>query len=140
MNLSPSNHGSLVTLAITISPLTALCASKFSDDFFSVDIVKFPFKIGRDAYGDRGFDPSAFKNDLNIPDGEPFQVSRKHCFIEWDGERYFVRDTGSSLGTIVNGTSIGVKSAALSEALVLGKNTVVLGTSRSPFKFQIEIA
>jgi pSer/pThr/pTyr-binding forkhead associated (FHA) protein len=129
-----------VMFKMTISPLTPLCASKFFECFISVEIEKFPFKIGRDAYGDRDFDPSAFTNDLTISDREPFQVSRKHCFIERDGECFYVRDTGSSLGTIVNGTPIGVKNAPLSEVLILGKNTVILGTARSPFKFKIEIA
>lgn len=129
----------LVTFTVTISPLTPLCASKFSEGFLSMEIVKFPFKIGRDGFGDRGFDPSTVKNDFSIPDGEPFQVSRKHCLIEQEGECFYVRDTGSSLGTIVNGTPIGVKNASLSEVLVLGKNNIILGTVRSPYKFQIEI-
>ena len=130
----------VVTFTVIISPLTPLCASKFSENFLSIEIVKFPFKIGRDGFGDRGFDPSTIKNDLSIPDGEPFQVSRKHCIIEREGECFYVRDTGSSLGTIVNGTPIGVKNASLCELLVLGKNNIILGTARSPFKFQIEIA
>jgi pSer/pThr/pTyr-binding forkhead associated (FHA) protein len=135
-----SKPDDLVTFTVTISPLTPLCASKFSESFLSIEIVKFPFKIGRDGFGDRGFDSSSVKNDLSIPDGEPFQVSRKHCLIEREGECFYVRDTGSSLGTIVNGTPIGVKSASLSQLLGLGKNNIILGTARSPFKFQVEIA
>jgi pSer/pThr/pTyr-binding forkhead associated (FHA) protein len=140
MNTYLSKPRDVVTFTVIISPLTPLCASKFSENFLSIEIVKFPFKIGRDGFGDRGFDPSTIKNDLSIPDGEPFQVSRKHCLIEREGECFYVRDTGSSLGTIVNGTPIGVKNASLSELLVLGKNNIILGTARSPFKFQIEIA
>jgi pSer/pThr/pTyr-binding forkhead associated (FHA) protein len=130
----------VVMFKMTISPLTPLCASKFFECFVSLQIEKFPFKIGRDTYDGHVSDSSAFTNDLTISDREPFQVSRKHCFIERDGECFYVRDTGSSLGTIVNGTPIGVKNASLSEVLILGKNTVILGTARSPFKFQIEIA
>jgi pSer/pThr/pTyr-binding forkhead associated (FHA) protein len=140
MNTYMSKPRDVVTFTVIISPLTPLCASKFSDNFLTIEIVKFPFKIGRDGFGDRGFDPSTIKNDLSIPDGEPFQVSRKHCIIEREGECFYVRDTGSSLGTIVNGTPIGVKNASLSELLVLGKNNIILGTARSPFKFEIEIA
>jgi pSer/pThr/pTyr-binding forkhead associated (FHA) protein len=140
MNSFMSKSEGVVAFTVTLSPLTPLCASKFSEHFVSIEIEKFPFKIGRDAYGDRGFDSSASKNDFSISDGEPFQISRKHCFIEQNGERFYVRDTGSSLGTIVNGTSIGVKNTSLTEALVPGKNTIILGTARSPFKFQIEIA
>jgi pSer/pThr/pTyr-binding forkhead associated (FHA) protein len=140
MNTYMSKPSDIVRFTVIISPLTPLCASKFSENFLSIEIVKFPFKIGRDCFGDRGFDPSTIKNDLSIPDGEPFQVSRKHCLIEREGECFYVRDTGSSLGTIVNGTPIGVKNASLSQLLGLGKNNIILGTARSPFKFQIEIA
>lgn len=125
---------------VTLSPLTPLCAFKFSEGFDSIDILKFPFKIGRDGFGEGGFSPSMAKNDLSIPDQEPFQVSRKHCLIEQDGSSFYVRDTGSSLGTIVNGTSIGVKFASLSERLVHGTNTIILGSKRSAFKFRIEIS
>jgi len=140
MNTYMSKARDVVTFTVIISPLTPLCASKFSENFLSIEIVKFPFKIGRDGFGDRGFDPSTIKNDLSIPDGEPFQVSRKHCLIEREGECFYVRDTGSSLGTIVNSTPIGVKNTSLSQLLGLGKNNIILGTARSPFKFQIEIA
>jgi hypothetical protein len=44
------------------------------------------------------------------------------------------------MGTIVNGSSIGVKHASLSEMLKPGKNNIILGTVRSPFKFVIEIS
>lgn len=125
---------------VVISCLTPLCASKFSDGFVSMDISKFPFKIGRDAYGDLGFGTQAFKNDFSIADGEPFQVSRKHCLIEKDAGLFYIRDSGSSLGTIVNGTPIGTKFASLTEVLIEGKNTLVLGSERSPFKFEIEVA
>jgi pSer/pThr/pTyr-binding forkhead associated (FHA) protein len=125
---------------VVISCLTPLCASKFSEGFVSMEISKFPFRIGRDAYGDIGSGAQAFKNDFSIADGEPFQVSRKHCLIEKEVGLFYIRDTGSSLGTIVNGTPIGTKCASLSEVLKEGKNTLVLGSERSPFKFEIEVA
>ena len=105
-----------------------------------MEISKFPFRIGRDAYGDIGSGAQAFKNDFSIADGEPFQVSRKHCLIEKEVGLFYIRDTGSSLGTIVNGTPIGTKFASLSEVLKGGKNTLTLGSERSPFKFEIEVA
>ena len=67
-------------------------------------------------------------------------MSRKHCLIEREGECFYVRDSGSSMGTIVNGSPIGVKHASLSEMLKPGKNNIILGTVRSPFKFVIEIS
>ena len=126
------------TFTVTLSALTALCASKVYEGFSSVSIQKFPFRIGRAANGDRKTESA--QNDLDIVDGEPFQVSRKHCLIEREGECFYVRDSGSSLGTIVNGSPIGVKHASLSEMLKPGKNNIILGTVRSPFKFVIEIS
>ena len=126
------------TFTVTLSALTALCASKVYEGFSSVSIQEFPFRIGRAANGDRKTESA--QNDLDIVDGEPFQVSRKHCLIEREGECFYVRDSGSSLGTIVNGSAIGVKHASLSEMLKPGKNNIILGTVRSPFKFVIEIS
>lgn len=126
------------TTTVTLSALTALCASKVYEGFSSVSIQKFPFRIGRAAHGDRKTESS--QNDLDLLDDEPFQVSRKHCLIENDGDSFYVRDSGSSLGTIVNGSPIGVKHASLSHVLNPGKNTIILGTPRSSFKFVIEIS
>lgn len=105
-----------------------------------MDVSKFPFAVGRDDHGDMGSGAQASKNDFSIADSEPFQVSRKHCLIENYAGLFYIRDTGSSLGTIVNGTQIGTRFASLSEVLKEGKNTVTLGSERSPFKFEIEVA
>lgn len=123
---------------VTLSAMTALCASKVYEGFSSVSIQEFPFRIGRAPNGDRKTESA--QNDLDLVDGEPFQVSRKHCLIEREGDCFYVRDSGSSLGTIVNGSPIGVKHASLSEMLKPGKNNITLGTVRSPFKFVIEIS
>lgn len=126
------------TTTVTLSALTALCASKVYEGFSSVSIQEFPFRIGRAAHGDRNTESA--QNDLDLLDREPFQVSRKHCLIELEGESFYVRDNGSSLGTIVNGSPIGVKHASLSARLNPGKNTIILGAVRSPFRFVIEIS
>lgn len=104
-----------------------------------MEVSKFPFRIGLDAYGNMESGTQASKNDFSIADGEPFQVSRKHCLIEKEAGLFYIRDTGSSLGTIVNGTPIGTKFASLSEVLKEGKNTLTLGSERSSFKFEIEV-
>ncbi|MEI8292533.1 MAG: FHA domain-containing protein [bacterium] len=126
-------------IKVRLLNLTPLCASKFSVEQLAFGITKFPFHIGRDCAGSSSYADFFFKNDLIIPDHEPFQVSRKHCVIECTAGQVFVRDAGSSLGTIVNGTTIGVKHRLLTESLRLGKNTLILGTPRSAFKFEIQI-
>jgi pSer/pThr/pTyr-binding forkhead associated (FHA) protein len=75
-----------------------------------------------------------------LNDVEPFQVSRSHCSIEREGDKYFVRDRGSTLGTVVNDVQIGVNYATLTRDLVKGENILVVGSARSSFRFRIELA
>lgn len=122
---------------ITFSPLNPLCASKLQEDFGNLAIDKFPFRIGR--FNDE--DGSVFSsNDFSIPDKQPFQVSRNHCSIEREGDHYFVRDRGSTLGTIVNNVHIGVQHGTLTVDLQQGENILVIGSARSPYKFRIILA
>tara|TARA_R110002096_G_scaffold301473_5_gene496388 strand:+ start:609 stop:1433 length:825 start_codon:yes stop_codon:yes gene_type:complete len=101
-------------------------------------IEKFPFRIGRlDALGET----SPFgNNDLSIPDSRPFQVSRNHCAIEEQNGSYVIRDRGSTLGTLVNGSRIGVNHEVLSARLVLGENEIAFGSSRGPHQFRLVIS
>lgn len=121
---------------IVISPLNPLCASKFDDEFEAFTIEKFPFRIGRLNPEDGSVFSS---NDFSIPDKQPFQVSRNHCSIEREGDHYFVRDRGSTLGTIVNDAHIGIQHGTLTMDLKKGENTIVVGSSRSPYKFRVEL-
>lgn len=123
--------------AITISALNPLTASKFEEPFGDRTIEKFPFRIGRLNHEDGSVFSS---NDFSIPDKQPFQVSRNHCSIEREGDHYFVRDRGSTLGTIVNGVPIGVQHGTLTVDLKKGENTLIVGSQRSPYKFRIELA
>jgi hypothetical protein len=126
--------------SLRVSPLNPLCASKFEAGFGHLKIEKFPFRIGRGGDGENGARHSVFSaNDFLIADQEPFQISRSHCSIEREGDHFFVRDRGSTLGTIVNGTPIGVQHAVLTVDLHAGENTLVLGSARSPYKFKIEL-
>lgn len=121
---------------INLAPLNPLCASRFGEGFVDLVIEKFPFRIGRLNQEDGSVFSS---NDLSIPDKQPFQVSRNHCSIEREGDHYFIRDRGSTLGTIVNNVQIGVNHGTLTGDLKKGENTLVVGTLRSPFKFRIEL-
>ncbi len=123
--------------AITFSTLNPLSASKFDEPIGDLMIEKFPFRIGRLNHEDGSVFSS---NDFSIPDKQPFQVSRNHCSIEREGDHYFVRDRGSTLGTIVNGVPIGVQHGTLTVDLKKGENTLIVGSQRSPYKFRIELA
>lgn len=125
---------------ITLEPWDENCASRFSESFTQVEISKFPFRMGRGAVEEEGRSPLFSKNDLAISDHEPYQVSRSHCSIEREGDRLFVRDRGSRLGTILNDTLIGVHHSGLTAELRQGENRLLLGSAKSPFQFRIHVA
>jgi pSer/pThr/pTyr-binding forkhead associated (FHA) protein len=104
-----------------------------------VQIRTFPFRIGRKT--SRATADALSLNDLYLPDGEPFQVSRNHCAIDLapDGS-YLVLDRGSTLGTVVNGERIGSTVRVFEAPLSAAQNTLVLGNSESPFRFQLSRA
>lgn len=93
-------------------------------------IEKFPFRIGR----------SRSHNDLTIPDNKPYQVSRNHCCIEERFGHFFVKDLGSKLGTIVNGTRIKRDLPNFSKELVPGENEITIGSANSEFRIRIIIS
>ena len=107
-------------------------------DPIEMTVDKFPFRVGRlDALEET----TPFgNNDLRIPDGRPFQISRNHCSIEDQSGRFIVRDRGSTLGTTVNGKLLGVKQGIVTEELVAGDNVIVLGGPESPHKFSLVIS
>ncbi len=100
-----------------------------------LEISKFPFRIGRVSW--RGGRTPALPNDLSVPDEMPFDVSRSHCVIERRGERLYVSDVGSTLGTIVNGVHLGTASGRLSCELEQEENELILGPEDSPHRFKL---
>ncbi len=106
----------------------------------SVTIQKFPFRIGR-KHETSGKGATVFaSNDLPIADDKPYQISRNHCSIEREGDNYFVRDRGSSLGTMVNDAAIGLAENTLTQDLHGGENQILLGSDDSEFKFQVTLS
>ena len=103
----------------------------------NVTIDKFPFRIGR--ADPRGGTSPFGANDLMIGDGVPYQISRNHCVIERHGNRFVMRDRGSTVGTIVNGQHIGVNHHEIAATLEPGDNTVVFGAEEGPYHFRLRI-
>jgi CRP-like cAMP-binding protein len=101
------------------------------------EIRKFPFRIGRDTDHEG---PSGFNRvDLALTDHRPYSVSRGHCLIERKGGGYFVRDCGSRLGTIVNGTPLGADATETTAPLVPGENRLVLGTEGGHHEYLVTV-
>jgi hypothetical protein len=105
----------------------------------SVTIQKFPFRIGR-KHDTPGKGATVFaSNDLPIADDKPYQISRNHCSIEREGDNFFVRDRGSSLGTVVNEAAIGLAENSLTQDLRGGENQILLGSDDSQFQFKVTL-
>ena len=79
--------------------------------------------------------------DLALLDHRPFSVSRGHCLIERkERDAYVVRDCGSRLGTIVNGTPLGAEATETSVPLKCGENCLILGTPDSRHEYLVTLA
>ena len=127
-------------LTVILTPMTPTCSSVMPEGYEAMQLVKFPFCIGRKTQSGSQHVEVLSANDFMIADVLPFQVSRNHCSIEREGDRYFVRDRGSTLGTIVNGVSLGAKKERLTYDLLPGGNELIVGSKQSPYVFQIDLA
>jgi CRP-like cAMP-binding protein len=103
-----------------------------------VEIRKFPFRIGRET--DHENLSSFGRADLALPDHRPYSVSRGHCLIERKGDGYFVRDCGSRLGTILNGTPLGADATETTASLAPGANRLILGTEEGHHEYLVTVA
>jgi pSer/pThr/pTyr-binding forkhead associated (FHA) protein len=65
-------------------------------------------------------------------------VSRNHCAITRAGDRVFVIDRGSRLGTVVGYLKIGTGCAQRAE-LRRGTTELTLGGPHSPFRYRVTV-
>jgi len=100
-------------------------------------IKKFPFKIGRKT--SHGYDKIFDENHMFIEDEIPYNVSKNHLSINYYRNHFYILDCGSSLGTIVNGNSIGEKKSNYKSVLNKGENIVIIGSEKSPYQFKITL-
>jgi DNA-binding response OmpR family regulator len=103
-------------------------------------IHKFPFRIGRMPSIDENeiTNLDLRESDLElIETGSPYNASRNHVEIGFSSGRPFVRDTGSMKGTLVNNVAIGGNRRTESTFVHGGENTLVLGDSKSPWRFRV---
>jgi CRP-like cAMP-binding protein len=100
-------------------------------------IVDLPFRVGRPPrHRERAPGPPVH---LLVPDEAPFRLSRLHFSLVADDEGVAVRDEGSHLGTIVNGSLIGQHAARSVARLAPGEHTVVAGGRDSPYAFRVAV-
>jgi CRP/FNR family transcriptional regulator, cyclic AMP receptor protein len=113
-------------------------AAKFYAGIEPIRIGSLPFTVGR-ARGRHEVGPDA-KPDLEIPEPEPFRLSRRHFSLLAEDQDVFVRDLGSELGTIVNDVPLGRDFGRDATLLRRGANRVVAGGAGSPFEFDVALA
>jgi CRP/FNR family transcriptional regulator, cyclic AMP receptor protein len=112
-------------------------AAKFYIGEAPVKIDKLPFTVGR-ARGRHEAAPGA-KPDLEIPEPEPFRLSRRHFSVLAEDHDVVIRDLSSELGTIVNELPLGRDFGRDAALLRRGTNRVVAGGAGSPFEFTVTL-
>ena len=104
----------------------------------SVNIEKFPFRIGR--FSRRRSDDLFHSNNLYLQDRVPYNISRSHFEIVKRWNKFYLFDRGSHYGNIVNDIVIGgYDSEAKKIVLQEGENIVYVGLKKANIKFKIII-
>ncbi len=98
-------------------------------------ITKKPFYVGRTSSRQGKHLPE--NRSFLLTDIEPYQLSRKHFQIDCKNGRPVIIDCNSTLGTIVNGVTIGKKHARKWARLNPGKNIIIAGGPDSGVIFRI---
>jgi CRP-like cAMP-binding protein len=102
-----------------------------------VVVDRLPFVVGRKpAEGERR--PGGTVR-LELADGVPYRLSRRHFAVVAAGEGLAVRDDHSTLGTVVNGEAVGEQFPRSEAPLRRGENRVVAGGAESPFAFRLVV-
>jgi pSer/pThr/pTyr-binding forkhead associated (FHA) protein len=112
-------------------------------------IFKYPFKIGREARVKQvdgeiiiqerhklgGVKPN---NDTYLLDnGELLQISREHCSIEKENNKYILKDRNSACGCMVNETKIGINNENSNISCILKDGDIItLGSEKSQYKYK----
>jgi hypothetical protein len=113
-------------------------AAKFYVGVAPIKITNLPFTVGR-ARGRHEPGPDAAP-DLEVPEPEPFRLSRRHFCLLAEERDVLVRDLSSELGTIVNEIPLGRDFGQDTVLLHRGANRVVAGGAGSPFEFAVALA
>lgn len=122
--------------AIRISAASAKLETRLDPN--GIIVEELPFRVGRKPVRGEALPPGGLS--LILEDDKPFNLSRRHFSIELGDSAPFVRDTGSHLGTVVNGVRIGGTANSRVAFLNPGENKVVAGADASPFVFKVHLA
>ena len=102
-----------------------------------IEITRLPFVVGRLGEGED--EACQDEIDLVLDDEKPYQLSRQHFVIDTCDGELVVRDSGSYHGTTVNRQRIGDDRGTSMVPLRLGENSIVAGSTDSPYCFTLLI-
>ena len=122
--------------AIEITAITY--AAKFYVGEAPISVPALPFTLGR-ALGRNEAGPDNGP-DLEVPEPEPYRLSRRHFSLLAEDREVLLRDLSSELGTIVNEVPLGRDFGRDAVLLHRGPNRVVAGGAGSPFEFAVAVA
>jgi CRP-like cAMP-binding protein len=100
-----------------------------------IEVRRFPFRVGRRPEN-REAEALTF-NDLQLGDHKPYMLALNHFALDLGPDGVVVRDRGSQLGTVVNGTLIGSRANKDVAALREGENDVIAGAPPSQLQRRI---
>src|SRR3954447_17027345 len=102
-----------------------------------VAVDRLPFEVGRRPAADEHRRGGSVH--LELEDGAPYRLSRRHFAVVASGGGLAVRDDHSTLGTVVNGEAVGEQFPRSEAPLRRGENLVVAGGTDSPFAFRLVV-
>jgi len=131
----PATRSAPATRKIEITAATDSLIALIGTD--PIPIVRLPFMIGRMA--DKHEQDLIVEPDLPLKEPPPHHLSRRHFLVYAQDGAFYLRDLGSTLGTTVNGVSIGRKFPGNVAELNPGENRVTAGDADSSYVFRISI-
>ncbi len=126
-------HSESAQPRIRILPASREASSALPQD--GLPVSRLPFSVGRLTQSNEP-GPNV-PIDLRLPDTPPFRLSRQHFSVSRHLNGYVVLDLGSTLGTQVNGESLGHHFGKDYKYLQKGENMVQAGGVGSPFAFKV---
>lgn len=102
-----------------------------------IPILRLPFMVGRKAGENE--QELIIEPDLPLDEPPPHHFSRRHFLIFAQEGSLYLRDLESTLGTTVNGVSIGRKFNTTVAKLAPGENRITAGDAHSSYAFVVSV-
>jgi len=133
-NISEQNLAAPKSDNPTIEGASRMVADKFLS---FVEVTEFPFLVGNITTTEKHciLNPSSLK----VPLSGAHELSDNHFEIIRRSGEIYIRDLGSSHGTLVNSLALSKYGAVATAKLLPGKNEIVAGGAESPVRFTVTI-